>query len=39
MIGTFVGVPIIKVIVVWGPYWGAIILGNYYKIWNLGFDV
>ena len=28
--GTLLGVPIIRTIVVWGLYWGPLILGNYY---------
>ena len=31
--GTFLGVPIIRIIVFWGLYWGPLILGNY----HLGF--
>ena len=27
--GTFLGVPIIRIIVFWGLYWGPLILGNY----------
>ena len=27
--GTFLGVPIIKSIILWGLYWGPLILGNY----------
>ena len=27
--GTFLGVPIIRIIVFWGLYWGTPILGNY----------
>ena len=27
--GTILGVPIIRTIVVWGIYWGSLILGNY----------
>ena len=26
---TFLGVPIIRIVVFWGPYWGPLILGNY----------
>ena len=28
--GTILGVPIIRIIVFWGLYWGALILGNYH---------
>ena len=28
--GTFLGVPIIRIIVFWGLYWGSLILGNYH---------
>ena len=28
--GTFLGVPIIRIIVYWGVYWGPPILGNYH---------
>ena len=37
--GTFFGVPIIRIIVFWGLYWGLLILGNYHidpKPTNLG---
>ena len=27
--GTLLGVPIIRIIVFWGLYWGPLILGNY----------
>ena len=27
--GTILGVPIIRTIVLWGLYWGSLILGNY----------
>ena len=27
--GTFWGVPIIRIIVLWGLYWGPLIFGNY----------
>ena len=27
--GTFLGVPIMRIIVFWGLYWGPLILGNY----------
>ena len=30
--GTFLGVPIIRTIVFWGPYWGPPILGNYHVV-------
>ena len=30
IMGTLLGVPIIRVIVFWGLYWGPLILGNYY---------
>ena len=29
--GTMLGVPIIRIIVYWGLYWGPLILGNYHK--------
>ena len=29
-VGTLLGVPIIRVIVFWGLYWGNLILGNYH---------
>ena len=29
IMGTFLGVPIIRIIVYWGLYWGPPILGNY----------
>ena len=29
VLGTFLGVPIIRTIVFWGLYWGPPILGNY----------
>ena len=32
--GTFLGVPIIRTIVLWGLYWGPPILGNYHIIPN-----
>ena len=28
--GTFFGVPILRIIVFWGLYWGSLILGNYH---------
>ena len=28
--GTILGVPIIRIIVFWGLYWGPLILGNYH---------
>ena len=28
--GTILGVPIIRIVVFWGLYWGPPILGNYY---------
>ena len=28
--GTFLGVPIVRIIVFWGLYWGPPILGNYH---------
>ena len=28
--GTFLGAPIIRIIVFWGPYWGPLIFGNYH---------
>ena len=27
--GTVLGVPILRIIVYWGVYWGPLILGNY----------
>ena len=30
IMGTFLGVPIIRTIVFWGLYWGPLILGNYH---------
>ena len=30
IMGTFLGVPIIRIIVYWGLYWGPHILGNYH---------
>ena len=30
MRGTFLGVPIIRIIVCWSLYWGTLILGNYH---------
>ena len=30
IMGTFLGVPIIRSIVFWGLYWGPLILGNYH---------
>ena len=27
---TILGVPIIRIIVFWGLYWGSLILGNYH---------
>ena len=39
--GTFLGVPIIGIIIYWGLYWGPLILGNYhiglYRDKGLGF--
>ena len=34
--GTFLGVPIIRIIVYWGLYWGPLIYGKYYILayWN-----
>ena len=29
IMGTILGVPIIRIIVFWGLYWGSLILGNY----------
>ena len=38
--GTFLGVPIIRIIVFWGLYWGPLILGNYHmKEEGLGFGL
>ena len=37
--GPFLGVPIIRIIVFWGLYWGPLILGNYQILrncWNFG---
>ena len=31
IMGTFLGVPIIRIIVFWGLYWGPFIMGNYHK--------
>ena len=31
--GTFFGVPIIRIIVSWGLYWGPLVLGNYHFIY------
>ena len=28
--GTFLGVPIVRTVVLWGLYWGPLILGNYH---------
>ena len=28
--GTLLGVPILRIIVDWGLYWGTLILGNYH---------
>ena len=28
--GTILGVPIIRILEYWGPYWGLLILGNYH---------
>ena len=43
IIGTFLGVPVIRSIVFWGLYWGPPILGNYHvrimlgiRVFNLG---
>ena len=43
IMGTFLGVPIIRTIVFWGLYWGAPVLGNYHMnmrsmrgLWPLG---
>ena len=33
--GTILGVPIIRIIVFWGVYWGPLILGNYQISWVL----
>ena len=30
--GTFLGVPIIRIIVFWGLYWGSLILGNHHLV-------
>ena len=27
--GTILGVPVIRIIIFWGLYWGTLILGNY----------
>ena len=35
--GTLLGVPILRIIVFWGLYWGPLILGNYHL--GLGFAV
>ena len=34
--GTILGVPIIRIIVYWGLYWGTLILGNYHVIYYTG---
>ena len=31
IMGTILGVPIIRIIVFWGLYWGPLILGNYHR--------
>ena len=40
--GTILGVPIIKIIVFWGLYWGPFILGNYHILhsimWGIIFE-
>ena len=28
--GTFLGAPILRIIIFWGLYWGPLILGNYH---------
>ena len=28
--GTFLGVPILRIIIYWGLYWGTLILGKYH---------
>ena len=35
--GTLLGVPIIRIIVFWGLYWGPPILGNYQIMEGFGF--
>ena len=35
IMGTFLGVPIIRTIVFWGLYCGPLILGNYYMVVSL----
>ena len=30
--GTLLGVPILRIIVFWGLYWGPLILGNYHLL-------
>ena len=37
--GTFLGVPIIRIIVFWGLYWGLPILGNYHITHDISFHV
>ena len=36
IMGTFLGVPIIRIIVYWGLYWGPLILGNYHMLGYYG---
>ena len=33
--GTFLGVPIIRIIIYWGLYWGPLILGHHYLLGGL----
>ena len=37
--GTILGVPIIRIIVFWGLYWGPFILGNYQILLKLDVGV
>ena len=30
--GTLLGLPILRIIVFWGLYWGPLILGNYHMV-------
>ena len=38
IMGTFVGVPIIRIIVYWGLYWGPLLLGNYHFLLGEHFE-
>ena len=42
IMGTFLGAPILRTIVYWGPCWGTLILGNFHlvlgsRVWAQGF--